>query len=170
MEAVESVIERDIGAQEQLRVFAQRKLKNGTEVNYALLAELLTAKNSRKLLIDILKKELSFDSLQSSEQLYKVASFFNISTDSLISKDKKGLLNEVFRTRNIIVHQMDVDLKEDEIKYFEHNIDEVTCFFKTIDSVAQNFINEVNVTLAKRITRDFAPLISVENEILTIDF
>ncbi len=168
METLEPVIERDEGAQEQLRVFAQRKLKNGSEVNYVILAELLTAKNSRKHLIGMLKKELSFDSLQSSEQLFKVASFFNISTDKLVDKEARDNLKKAFKTRNTIIHQMDVDLDQKDIKYFEHSIDEVEMVFSTIETVAQNYIDAVNEVLKQDITKDYAPLFSVDNGVLVI--
>ena len=168
IETLEPVIERDEGAQEQLRVFAQRKLKNGSDVNYAMLAELLTAKNSRKQLIEMLKKDLSFDSLQSSEQLYKVASFFNISTDKLVGKDARENLKKAFNTRNRIIHQMDVDLDQKEIKYFEHSIDEVDIFFSTIETVAQNYISAVNEVLKQGVTKDYAPLISMDNGMIVI--
>ena len=147
----------------------RRKLKRDADNNYAMLAELLTARNSRKLLIETLKQELTINSLQNSEQIFKVASHFNISTDKLISKDKKPVLDEAFRIRNIIVHQMDVDLKQNEIKYFEHDIDEVTRLVEIIVIVAQNFIDEVNNTLRKDITNDYTPLIAVENETLIIE-
>ncbi len=168
IESLESVIERDEGAQIQLREFTKRKLKKDSGGDYNLLAELLTARNSRKMMIDILKRDLSFDSLQSSAQLYRVASHFNIRTEKLISNDKKAVLDKVFHTRNVIVHQMDVDLEKDEIVYFEHDIDEVTRFFETIDEVAQNYINEVNIILKKDVTKDYAPLISTEDESLII--
>lgn len=168
IETLEPVIERDEGAQEQLRVFAQRKLKSGPDVNYVMLAELLTAKNSRKQLIGMLKKDLSFDSLQSSEQLYKVASFFNISTDKLVGKDARENLKKAFNTRNRIIHQMDVDLEQKEIKYFEHSQDEVELVFSTIETVAQNYISAVNEVLKHGVTEDYAPLISIDNGTIVI--
>ena len=168
IETLEPVIERDEGAQEQFRVFAQRKLKNGSDVNYVMLAELLTAKNSRKQLIGMLKKDLSFDSLQSSEQLFKVASFFNISTDKLVSKDDRDNLKKAFNTRNRIIHQMDVDLEQIEIKYFEHSQEEVELVFSTIETVAQNYISAVNEVLKLGVTKDYAPLISIDNGMLVI--
>ncbi len=167
METLEPVIERDEGAQEQLRLFAQRKLKNGSEVNYAMLAELLTAKNSRKQLIEMRKKDLSFDSLQSSEQLYIVASSFNISTDELVDRDAKEKLKKAFNTRNKIIHQMDVDLDQKDIKYYEHSL-EVDLVFSTIETVAQNYIDAVNEVLKQSVTKDYTPLISVDGETLLV--
>ena len=98
--------------------------------------------------------------------MYRVAAFFNIPTDKLINKEKKDVLNEAFQTRNIIVHQMDMDLEQNYS--YGHTLEEVNKFFEVMESVAQNFINEVNNILKRDKTKDYASLFSVENGVLTI--
>ena len=166
IEALSSVIERDSGAQERLREFVKRKLKANQSVNVELLAELLTARDGRKVLIDMLKKELSFDSLQSAEQLYMVASFFNISTEKLIDANSKDGLKSAFFTRNRIVHQMDVDLGSDEVKYYEHTLEEIEGYYSIILNVSQRYIDEVNEKLKQPYTKEYEPRISIQGETL----
>lgn len=168
LETLEYVIERDEGAQEQLRKFTSRQLKNNSDPNYTLLAELLTSRNIRKSLINMLKKELSFGSLQSSEQLYKVAGYFNISTDALIATEKRNDLKGAFNTRNIIVHQMDVDLDQKSLKIIKHTPEEVDKYFDVIKTVASNFIRIVDEILEKEVTPDYIPMITIDDGVLTI--
>lgn len=163
LETLEPVIERDRGAQEQLRKYVERKLKSNSGINTSLLAELFTARNSRKMLIELLKKDLSYDSLQSPEQLYRVASYFNISTSKLVDKEKEALLKQAFRTRNIVVHQMDVDFMKPTIVCYEHDIDEVNEIVNGIDVVAKNFIYEVNDITKRVVSPDSSPYFSEED-------
>ncbi len=170
IETLENVIERDEGAQEQLRKFVTRKLKKNNEVDYTLFASLLTARDSRKNLINLLKQELTFDSLQSSEQLYKVAGYFNIATDSIVDNQKKKILSEAFATRNRIVHQMDVDFdNKQNVEIISHNEDDVENYYDTIRSVARNYICEVDKILERDVTEEYTPLFSLEGDVLTIN-
>ena len=166
LETLEPIIERDEGAQEQLKKFTERELKNNT--NYSLLADLFTARNSRKALIELLKQDLTFNSLQSSEQLFRVASYFNINTDKLLYGTSKSILNEVFSTRNIIVHQMDLALDKSDVEYYQHEIEEVNKYYNAIITVSQNFINEANLILSKNVSNSYTPFVSIENGALVI--
>lgn len=166
LETFEYVIERDEGAQEQLRKFTERELKNNT--NYSLLADLFTARNSRKALIELLKQDLTFNSLQSSEQLFRVASYFNIKTDKLLDGTNKNILNEAFLTRNIIVHQMDLALDKTNLEYYQHELNEVNKYYDAIVIVSQNFINEVNLILSKEVSDSYTPFVSIEDGALII--
>ena len=117
-------------------------------------------------MIERLKVELSINSLQSADQLYKVASYFNISTEKLVDKDNKAILKDAFHTRNIIVHQMDIDLANNTVN--RHEIEEINDFVQTIYMVANNFITEVNNILCKPVTDDYAPMFSFENGVFSI--
>lgn len=168
LEALEPVIERDEGAQEQFRKYTAKKLKNNSGLNYELMAELITAKNSRKILIELLKKDLTFGSLQSSEQLYKVASYFNIKTSSLIDEKNKAILREAFSTRNVIVHQMDVDFENNTIDYCLHSLEEVDKYYKAIVEFARSFIDEINHVMERSVTADYEPLFTFEDAALLL--
>ncbi len=169
LETLDSVIERDIGAQNQLKSFVAKKIKKNSDTNYSLIAEILVTKNSRAFLIDMLKSELSFDSLQSSDQLYKVAGFFNIPTNRIIRENDKEILKRVFDTRNKIVHQMDLNLEDDEIESCVHDINTVEVFYNTIVTVSTSFINEVNEKLNMKMTNDYLPIITIEDGVLSFN-
>ncbi len=168
LETLDSVIARDVGAQEQLKSFIVRQLKKDSDFNYKLLADLLTKNNIRESLITLLKNSLTFNSLQSPEQLFKVASFFNIKTADLINNDKREILSNAFAARNKIIHQMDVDLEKGTLDPITHTIDEVNGYYQVLVSLSQNFIDEVNQTLKKEITEDYTPIIVVNDGVLSI--
>ncbi len=169
IETLESVIERDAEAQKQLHVFVARQLKNNGD-KYSLLAELLTARNSRKLLIEMLKKDLTFNSLQSIDELSRVAGYFNIKMNDLIDNCGKDDLEKVFRARNMIVHQMDVKLEREQIEYNIHDENEASGFCETIKTFACKFIEKVNEKLAGEVTEDYAPLFSVADGVIMLNF
>ena len=79
-DTLEYVIEHDEGAFNQFKQFSTKKIQNKSETNYNLLTELLVSEHPRKILISSLKNELTQNSLQSAEELFRVASYFNIET------------------------------------------------------------------------------------------
>lgn len=168
IETLESVIERDVETQKQLRSFAARQLRNNGD-KYTVLAELITAKNSRTLLIEMLKKNLTYNSLQSIDELRRVTGYFNIKLDTLIDKSNENVLDQAFRTRNEIVHQMDVKTELKQLQYNIHGIDEVNGFYETIKAFACKFIEKVNEKLKGEVTEDYAPLFVVEDGVLMIN-
>ncbi len=157
LESLEWVIERDEGAQHQFRQYVNRKLKKDIGEKLSLLTDIVTAKDSRRLLINLLRQDLSFDSLQNTEQLFRVAEHFNIRTNELVDKEDEQILKKAFAARNIIVHQMDVKFDKTPIEYYNHTIDEANQFYETIIIVAQKFIDEGNHILEKEITKDYLP-------------
>ena len=164
-EALESVIERDEGAQDQLYQFTQRKLdKDGNK----LVAKLLTSRNSRKALIDLYVEELSQGSLQNAEQLYKVAAAFNIKTDYLGDKTTRDTLKQVFDTRNMIAHQMDINFCMSSFEQIEHSDEETNQSIDIIIKVSEKFIGLVESMLKKPITKDYEPVFKVVDEALRI--
>lgn len=170
IDTLDKVIERDAGAQERLKLYATKRLKKDHEPNYSLLAELMIERDSRSVLVEMLKKELSYDSLQSAEQLFRVASYFNIPTERLLNKSNQEVLRTVFTTRNVIAHQMDVNLESDVIEYYEHEIQDVRCYVETIEMVSQQFIDEVSRIIEKP-TIDYCDEITVnENSLVWREF
>lgn len=121
------------------------------------------------LLIEWLKRDLTNNSLQNTEGLKKVASHFGISIDKLIDKCKEEAVAQAFRARNIIVHQMDVNLELEQIEYNKHDAGEVEGIFNTIKSIARSFIKEVEEKLKGPITEDYEPLFTVEDGVLMIN-
>lgn len=169
IDTLEPVIERDEGAQEQLKNYAKRAIKKEQEMDCELLAELFIARNSRKALIERLKSELAEASLQSKEQLFKVGSYFNIRSNSLVKKEEEEYLRMVFDTRNKIVHQMDVNFESNDIEYFLHSEKEINGIAELIENVANRFIDEIEGMLCRDITEDFKPPVYIDGNTLVIN-
>ena len=113
------VIEHDEGAFNEFKSYTEKKLmiKNETGINAKLFAELFTCENPKKTLIDVLKKDLTSNSLQSADELLKVGSVFNIETAKLVNgRSEHDKLKNIFIARNQITHEMDVDMSSPYFK------------------------------------------------------
>lgn len=109
-DALPGVLEKQEGALKQFEQFVLRQLQktNGEEVK--LLAKALISQSPRQELMTALIEELTGGSLQSRDQLLKVAGFFAITAKELsVDLDR---IAEVFKVRNQIVHEMDVLLNQ----------------------------------------------------------
>ncbi|WP_155832586.1 hypothetical protein [Butyrivibrio sp. VCB2001] len=51
-----------------------------------------------------------------------------------------------------------------DIVFYDHSIEEVNSYYKAIVSVAQDFINEVNNILKRKVTVDYELFVSVEGD------
>lgn len=109
-DALQKIVDNSDGANIQFIKFVERKLNKGEISNSKFLAEILSNKQPRAKLTEMLVYELTSSSLQSSDELYKVASFFDIASQK-ISK-AKGDLRTIFEVRNQISHEMDIDFKQ----------------------------------------------------------
>ena len=107
-DALSSIINIDEGANKMFETFVERHLKKGEGIDRRLLAETVSNKDPRSHLVKLLIKNLTSSSLQSTEELFRAASYFNMPSEN-IAKDK-GKLSKIFRARNQIAHEMDVDL------------------------------------------------------------
>ncbi len=104
------VIRADKGALANFKAHVRRRLYRDNSLNAELLVEAIVADDPMEILIDGLVVELTSASLQSSEQLFKVASYFDVATNRICAN--QALLTEVFRVRNEIAHEMDVDFAQ----------------------------------------------------------
>ncbi len=106
-EALPSVIDQAAGAEEMFRVFIERRLSRGDKFDHRLLADVLAERDPRARLARELVRDLTSGSLQSKEELFRAASYFDIPTHVLTSSP--DLVQEIFEARNQIVHEMDID-------------------------------------------------------------
>lgn len=109
-DALPEVVERDEGATQQFRDRAEKYVVRGDVLDASLVVSALTSHDPRQVLMDRLVEELTSSSLQSAEQLFKVAAFFNLPTSELVSHPQE--LKDVFAARNEISHEMDVDFDQ----------------------------------------------------------
>jgi hypothetical protein len=109
-DALRVVIAKDVGANSQFREYVQGRLARSAAVDIKYLAHALVSDNPRTHLQGELIKELTGSSLQSNDQLFRVAAYFAIGADE-ISRDPTKL-KAIFHARNQIAHEMDVLLSQ----------------------------------------------------------
>ena len=110
-DAMAQVIQLQDGARENLRDFVERRLRRDDPQAVRLLAIALTSNQPRAELISELVDELTGGSLQSAEELSRLAAYFDVPTVELIPDFK--LLSTIFAVRNQIAHELDADFSQD---------------------------------------------------------
>ena len=156
-DCLEGVIERNEGSVSKLKDYTAKRIKNKGDIDNDLLSDLLTSNNPRKKMIDSLIEDLSYPSLQSPEELFKVASYFDIKTNDLESDKEK--LARIFKERNIITHQFDVDFSEGTINV-HRSFDEAKRYSDHILLLANKFIEQVDLKLNADLFEEYKPVIS----------
>lgn len=110
VDALPSVIDRSTGAAESFGSFVEKRLYKGEEIDHRLIAEVLCDARPRDRLVKVLVSDLTSGSLQSTEAVFRAGSFFDIPSKDICSKPNE--LTKVFRARNEMVHEMDVDFNQ----------------------------------------------------------
>lgn len=109
-DALPAVLESNEHAAEMFKTFVERRLKIGDEVNHRLLADVIGDREPRARLVSLQVNELTSSSLQSTEELLKAGAAFDIPSGEITDNPRR--LTEIFRTRNQIAHEMDVDFTQ----------------------------------------------------------
>lgn len=155
-----AIIEKDTNAQSQFEKYVETKLKknresielsfNDNSLNLKLISEVIASSNPRNLLIKKLKKSLTDNSLQSLDQLLKVASSFAITSQEILTIKKPEDIKKTFDIRNEISHEMDVDLTgNSHKKRRERTCDDMINHVQNVLLIAFNFIKSVDSHLSK---------------------
>jgi hypothetical protein len=95
--------------------FIQKRLAGDADsdisaVGRKFLSKVLIEDNPRKMLVEEYIKHLTGDSLQSFEQLMKTSAALGLDIRKRLN-DRKSVLNDIFTTRNKIIHELDIDLE-----------------------------------------------------------
>ena len=163
-DTLDYVIEHDEGAFNHFKNYTEKKLivKNESGINSKLFAELFTCDNPKQTLIDVLKKDLTSNSLQSADELLKVGSVFNIETTKketinaittiettklVDGKQNHEKLRRIFIVRNQITHEMDVDMTAPEFKMRDRTYEEIKDYSEFIISFIEQFIKLISEKL-----------------------
>jgi hypothetical protein len=109
-DALPIVIEKHEGALAQLAVFFARALKRKEPMDIDFIAGTLLHDSPRQRVINELIQDLTSASLQSSEQVLRVAAFFDIPSRTLTENPRQ--LQDIFGRRNQMAHEMDVDFSQ----------------------------------------------------------
>lgn len=138
-DTLDIVIMNDEGAHSNFKSYIEKKIKNNNDsYNSKLLSEIFSSDDKPKnTLIKILKNDLTANSLQSAEELSKVAAYFNIKTTNIDE------IKEVFMARNQITHEMDIDMSSKSLKRINRNFETVELYSNRIIKLAEDYIKSV---------------------------
>jgi hypothetical protein len=156
-DGLQAIIEIDPGAHKEFEKFAERRLRKLSRANASdevvgidssFLSTLFTSNSPRQVLLVELRNNLLKDSLQSVDQIAKVASNFAITKQQVISSDEET--KKAFEIRNQIIHEMDSDLASEDNRR-QRTADEIKPLCENVLAVAERF---VQLVLSR--TRDYA--------------
>jgi hypothetical protein len=140
-DALALVIEHDEGATFQFKAHIEQRLRDDGS-SRQFLADILGDREPRKQLFVRLVRDLTSDSLQSAEQLLKVAAYFNIPSQR-ISTDIKAL-KDIFAVRNQIGHEMDIDFSQVNRSRRARARDKMVKYATELLRIAAAFLAEVD--------------------------
>jgi hypothetical protein len=144
-DALPNVINKDTGATEQFKRHIERRITKIEGIDRRFLADILGDPNPRTRLLDQLVSDLTGGSLQSTEQLSRVAAFFNIPSNRIY--DDTQHLSEIFSTRNQIAHEMDIDFSQTNRSRRPRARRTMIQFTNDIFGVSSNFLSQVDSKL-----------------------
>ena len=146
-DALPSIVDLDVGAGEIFKRFIERRLLKGGEVNRKFLAGILGDIQPRKRVVNELVSELTSDSLQSVEQLMQVAEHFNVPSNKIFDDPKPVAL--IFKARNEIAHEMDIDFAHPNRNRRSRATNQMTNFTNEIFKISAAFLSEIDSELGK---------------------
>jgi len=141
-EALPLITNKEEGAKEVFKKHIERKLNTSDQINCKLLAKVLVEGDPQKSLIEELVADLTLSSLQSKDELLKIASYFNIPSNELTNDF--NLLREIFDVRNQIVHEMDIDFYRSNRSRRTRRRDDMVKYTNEILRVAKVFLEKAD--------------------------
>ncbi|MFH1938309.1 MAG: hypothetical protein ABIJ60_02120 [Patescibacteria group bacterium] len=143
-----SVISNNKGACNEFQKFVSRGLRKKTleeekflSIDTEFLSRALINESPRNLLIKELQELLIKDSLQSKDQLLRLAAHFAITKNDILENEDET--RQAFSTRNEIIHEMDVDFSGYKNRR-QRTLRSMKNCSKNILTIAANFVEQVN--------------------------
>lgn len=146
-DALRRVISRDEGAHVMFKAYIDKKLKKSDGINTSFLADIISDRYPQRVLYNDLIYTLTSGSLQSKDELLKTASYFNIESKILATNIK--LLENIFKVRNQILHEMDIDFTGTSRNRRQRRKNEMVDYTNEIFRIADIFLREVDNKLSK---------------------
>jgi hypothetical protein len=148
--AIKDVVRKRKESNEALLEFVRRRLRGGEGemmLDTKVLAELLVSDRPSEKAAEMVTEEQRGRSLQSAEELRRAARFLGVVDFPLPDRELKDL----FRVRNQIVHEMDVDLENPHRKRRPRRRKEMVKYAETALRVGEALIKECDqVVVADR--------------------
>lgn len=134
------------GALAVFQSFVERKLRKEETMNHKYFAEIIITEDPKQFLIKELIYHLKSDSIQSSDQLLKVFSFFDIPSSD-ITKDIQ-MLRSIFNVRNQIAHEMDIDFNQPNRNRIPRRKDKMIEYSKFLLSLSSHILMLIDKKLS----------------------
>jgi hypothetical protein len=146
------VIKRDEGAQQQFAGFVESRLRRvpvGSEHQFdsKFMASLLVSPSPRDTLEQSLINQLTGSSLQSKDELLRVAAYFAIPAAEITTNPNH--VRDIFNVRNQIAHEMDIDFTQPNRSRRPRRRQDMVRYTRDILTVACAFLRAVQVKLAQ---------------------
>lgn len=144
-DALPNLIEINEGANGMFESFVEKEIQDKKsdeiKIDSKLMAKLLTSSNPRDHLKERLAYNLTSNSLQSKDQILKVAAYFDVPSNSIVS-DYDGL-HKIFLERNKIIHEMDINFDDDRSRN-KRELIETVGYINSLLELGEKFIKEVD--------------------------
>ncbi len=143
-DAIEKLLEGDIAVRKGFEDFIQKRLTGEADVlelpsGAKFLAAVLADREPRRKLVEDYIKDLTGDSLQSAEEVLRTVAALGLEAKPL--GIDIATLKEVFRIRNKIIHELDIDLssrvRKRRLRSQADLLDNSDLVLKTIKSIVE---------------------------------
>ena len=125
---------------------SRKRLPTDGRFATGLLSRILTAREPRAALVEELVRDLTGKSLQSKAQILRAGSFFDLPSRELV--EDMDLFDAMFRARNQIAHEMDIDFEQPRRNRAPRPKQEMVEFAEAILACATKFLAGVDAKLA----------------------
>ena len=122
--------------------YVEKHLLRDQKVAAGILARAITSQSPRADIMRWFQGQLSAESLQSKDQVFQIASYFDIPTSDLCDDVRE--FAEVFKMRNRIIHEMDVDFKEATRSRRTRNRDDIVAAVNLLLETSEKFLHQVD--------------------------
>lgn len=142
-DALPAVVDGHEGAHAMLKQHVERHvLREVTDESLSVLADVLVDPKPRTRLISRMVGDLTAGSLQSSEEVMRVGSYFDVPSNELVADPRE--LQTIFNARNQIVHEMDVDFEQVNRNRRSRTKSAMISYTNEVFSVANRLLAEVD--------------------------
>jgi hypothetical protein len=109
---IPQLVDRDASAKEKFLAYVKKGLNHEDKKILNTLALALVHQSPREVLISEYVDSLSGDSLQSVDELHRVAAASGLNCTLIFTNEKRNFLKDAFKVRNEIVHEMDINIDD----------------------------------------------------------
>jgi len=145
-DALPRIVRIDKGSSQMFRSYIEKRMQKDDKLDHKFLSTILVSRFPQRELINDLVNTLCTPSLQSRDQLLRVASYFNIDSTSIISDH--DLVKQIFDARNQISHEMDVDFNQSNRSRRPRRKEDMIHYADEIFRIAQAFLSQVESKMA----------------------